>query len=297
MTAARSITPTRWQVWFLGARPKTLGAAFAPVLIGTAVTFPLASPVWWRAIAALVVAVALQVGVNYANDYSDGIRGTDDNRVGPLRITASGLASPRAVKRAALLAFSVAGVVGAALSLAVDWRLLGVGALSVLAAWGYTGGKNPYGYRGLGELVVLAFFGFVATCGSAYVQVERVPLAALFASLVVGLLACAILLVNNIRDIPTDTVHNKRTLAVRLGASRAIWLFRGCVIGSFIALCAIGTQSPLALVGLLAFPLAAVPLRLVRRDASPSQLIRALITVNRLEVLVALLATVGLAFS
>ena len=184
--------PTGIALWVAGARPRTLGAAVAPVIVGTCAAVPDADGViWWRAALALLVALALQVGVNYANDYSDGVRGTDKNRAGPLRLTASGLASPRAVRTAAMVSFAVAAVAGLVLALVVDPWLLLLGAGAIAAAALYTGGPKPYGYLGLGELMVLAFFGFAATVGSAFVQLERVPGAAWWGSLTVGLLACA----------------------------------------------------------------------------------------------------------
>src|ERR1700704_153977 len=222
--------------WVQGARPRTLGAAISPVLVGTAAAYADAERViWWRAGAALVVALALQVGVNYANDYSDGVRGADADRVGPLRLTASRVAAPAAVRNAALIAFAVAAAAGLGLAIAVDLRLLVVGVVAISAAALYTGGPRPYGYSGLGELSVLVFFGVVATAGSAYVQLERVPATAWWGSLAVGLLACAVLLANNIRDVDTDRAAGKRTLAVRIGARRARALFVGCVAGAFVA--------------------------------------------------------------
>src|SRR3954469_25749709 len=203
--------------WVAGARPRTLPAAIVPVLVGTAVASAQGDVIWWRAGLAMVVALAIQVGTNYANDYHDGIRGTDDVRVGPVRLVASGLAAPAAVKRAAVLAFAVAGVAGLALAAATTWWLLVVGAISFAAGWLYTGGPRPYGYYGLGELFVFIFFGVVATTGSAYVHLERITGLALLASVPVGLLATALLVVNNLRDIPTDATSGKRTLAVRIG--------------------------------------------------------------------------------
>ncbi len=218
--------------WLAGARPRTLPAAVAPVLAGTGVAAYDAEAVWWKALLALVVALALQVGVNYANDYSDGIRGTDDDRVGPLRLVGSGLASPRAVKLAAFAAFGVAGVAGLVLAATTAWWLVAVGLLAILAAWFYTGGSTPYGYHGLGEVMVFVFFGLVAVLGTTYVQTEAFAWAALYAAVGIGALACAILVVNNLRDIPTDAEVGKRTLAVRLGAERTRGLYALLVLAA-----------------------------------------------------------------
>ena len=290
--------PTGIALWVAGARPRTLGAAVAPVIVGTCAAVPDADGViWWRAALALLVALALQVGVNYANDYSDGVRGTDKNRAGPLRLTASGLASPRAVRTAAMVSFAVAAVAGLVLALVVDPWLLLLGAGAIAAAALYTGGPKPYGYLGLGELMVLAFFGFAATVGSAYVQLERVPGAAWWGSLAVGLLACAILLANNIRDVPTDTVAGKRTLAVRVGAPTARRLFAACYVGAFGSVVAIAVTQPWALLALAALPLAVTPVRLVLTRSDPPSLIAALVATSRLEVIVAVLLGAGLCLS
>ena len=208
--------------WFLGVRPWTLPASAVPVLVGTGAAAAYGHAIWWRALLAGVVAVSLQVGVNYANDYSDGVRGTDAVRVGPLRLVASGTATPGAVKRAALLAFVVAGIAGLALAAVAGWWLLAVGAACVAAAWLYTGGPRPYGYVGLGEVAVFAFFGVVATVGTAYVQTEKVTGLELLTALPVGLLAVSLLVVNNLRDIPGDTAAGKRTLAVRSRRPRPV---------------------------------------------------------------------------
>jgi 1,4-dihydroxy-2-naphthoate polyprenyltransferase len=281
--------------WVAGARPRTLGAALSPVIVGTAAAYADADTfIWWRAVAALVVALALQVGVNYANDYSDGVRGTDTKRAGPLRLTASGVAAPAAVRNAAALAFGVAAVVGLALAIAVDLRLVVVGAIAIAAAVLYTGGPRPYGYSGLGELAVLVFFGFVATAGSAYVQLERVPTAAWWGAVAVGLLACAILLANNIRDIDTDRVTGKRTLPVLIGAPAARGLFVGCVAGAFAAIAAVGVLFPPALIALAALPLAVQPVRLVLTRRDPLSLVAALVGTARLEVVVSVLLALGL---
>ena len=206
--------------WFAGARPRTLPAAISPVLAGTGVAVYDDAAVWWKAVLALVVSLALQVGVNYANDYSDGIRGTDADRVGPMRLVGSGTATPGAVKRAAFLAFGVAAVAGLVLAASTAWWLVVVGALCVLAAWFYTGGSKPYGYLGLGELMVFVFFGLVAVIGTSYVQTQRWDLPEVYAGVGIGAIACAILVANNLRDIPTDRGSGKITLAVRLGDER-----------------------------------------------------------------------------
>ena len=225
--------------WVAGARPRTLPAAVVPVAVGTACAVGQVPGglIWWRAAAAMVVALALQVATNYANDYSDGIRGTDadERRVGPVRLVGQGLAAPAAVKRAAFVAFGVAGVAGAALAVAVGPELLVVGALSMLAGWFYTGGPRPYGYAGFGELFVFVFFGVVATAGSAYVQTGHLTGLALGASVPVGCLATALLVVNNLRDIPGDTVAGKRTLAVRLGDARTRVLYTALMVAPFVA--------------------------------------------------------------
>jgi 1,4-dihydroxy-2-naphthoate polyprenyltransferase len=282
-------------VWVMGARPRTLVAAVCPVVAGTAAAAAEGPVVAWRALAALIVALALQIAVNYANDYSDGLRGTDTpGRLGPARLTATGLAPPAAVRRAAAAAFAVAAVAGLALAVAVDLRLLLVGVAAMAAAVLYTGGPRPYGYAGFGELAVLVFFGVVATCGSAYVQLERVPGAAVAASVVVGLGAVAILLANNVRDVDGDRLAGKRTLAVRLGRARARDLFTAVVAGMFVAAGLLGLARPPVLITLAAVPLAVAPVRLVRsRDDGPG-LIAALGATARLQLAVSLLLAAGL---
>jgi 1,4-dihydroxy-2-naphthoate octaprenyltransferase len=236
--------------WLEGARPRTLPAAIAPVAAGTGAAAAVDRFDLGHALLALLVAVALQVGVNYANDYSDGIRGTDADRVGPLRLVGSGVASPSAVKRAALLAFAVGSVAGLVLALLVAWWLVLVGVACLLGAWYYTGGSSPYGYRGLGEVSVFVFFGLVATVGTTYVQAERVTTASVLAGIGCGALACAILVANNLRDIPTDREAGKRTLAVRLGDRRTRLLYVGLVFVAYAVVALVALQHLVALIAL-----------------------------------------------
>nr|WP_221199956.1 1,4-dihydroxy-2-naphthoate polyprenyltransferase [Nocardioides soli] len=281
--------------WLAGARPRTLPAAVSPVLAGTGVAAYVDSVVWWKALLALVVALALQVAVNYANDYSDGIRGTDADRVGPMRLVGSGVASPAAVKRAAFLAFGVAAVAGLALAATTAWWLVAVGLVSVLAAWFYTGGSRPYGYLGLGEVMVFVFFGLVAVIGTTYVQTETWEWAALAAAVGVGALACAILVANNLRDIPTDTVTGKRTLAVVLGDRRTRRLYAALVAAAAAAVVGVAAlTSWCALIG-LGFLLLALPAtRTVLGGATGPGLIRVLQQTGQAELLWAVLVAAAL---
>jgi 1,4-dihydroxy-2-naphthoate octaprenyltransferase len=236
--------------WLEGARPRTLPAAIAPVAAGTGAAAAADGFDLGRALLALLVAVALQVGVNYANDYSDGVRGTDADRVGPLRLVGSGVAAPATVKRAALLAFAVGAVAGLVLALLVAWWLVLVGAACLLGAWYYTGGRSPYGYRGLGEISVFVFFGLVATVGTTYVQAEELTAASVLAGVGCGALACAILVANNLRDIPTDEAAGKRTLAVRLGDRRTRLLYVGLVFAAYAVVVLIALRHLVVLVAL-----------------------------------------------
>jgi 1,4-dihydroxy-2-naphthoate polyprenyltransferase len=281
-------------LWYQGARPKTLGAAISPVLVGTAAG-SLDGPIDWpRAAAAAAVALALQVGVNFANDYSDGVRGTDAQRRGPVRLTATGLASPRSVRNAAMFAFAFAAVVGAVLSLVVTPWLLLVGVAAIAAAVTYTGGPKPYGYIGLGEVMVLVFFGFVATVGSAYVQHATLPGVAWVAALAAGLPACGILLANNVRDVDTDRVTGKRTVAVRIGAARARMLYVVCIAGAIVAVVACGAFVPSALLAVLALPLAIAPVRAMLTRHDPPGLIAALVGTVRFQLALCVLLAIGL---
>lgn len=286
-------------IWIQGARPRTLGAAVAPVAVGTAVALDDGAISWPRAVAALVVALALQVATNFANDLSDGRRGLDGpDRVGPIRLVGSGLASEGAVKRAMLLSFGVALVVGGALALAVGPELLVVGVLCVAAGWGYTGGNNPYGYRAMGELSVFLFFGLVATAGSTYVQTRDVAPLALVLGSSIGLIASALLVVNNLRDRAADERMGKRTLAVRLGDQRTRLLYNGSLAGAglLVIVAALGRGWPI-LLGLVVSPLGFQAIRKVRGGASGPELIEVLGITGRILLGGGLALAIGVALA
>jgi 1,4-dihydroxy-2-naphthoate polyprenyltransferase len=294
----RTTGPQGWRAWVAGARPRTLPAAVVPVLVGTACAAGRTDVVAWRALAAGVVALALQVGTNYANDYSDGVRGTDsaERRVGPVRLVGSGLKSPSSVKKAALLSFLVAGLAGLGLAAAVGPELIVVGAAAIAAGWFYTGGSHPYGYLGLGELFVFVFFGVVATAGSAYVQEESLSWLALGASVPVGFLATALLVVNNLRDIPGDTVSGKRTLAVRLGDMRTRWLYVGLLVGAVVMVPIVAGlgERPAAAAALAAVPLARRPVIEVLGGARGPALIPVLGATGQVQLAFGVLLAAGL---
>jgi 1,4-dihydroxy-2-naphthoate octaprenyltransferase len=285
-------------LWVAGARPRTLPASIVPVLVGTACAAGEVDVIAWRAGAAIVVSLALQVGTNYANDYSDGVRGTDsdERRVGPVRLVGQGLKPPSAVKRAALLAFGVAAAAGVALAAAVGWELLAVGAAAIAAGWFYTGGRHPYGYYGFGELFVFVFFGVVATLGSAYVQQESLAALPAVASVPVGLLATALLVVNNLRDIPGDTASGKRTLAVRIGDQRTRTLYVALLVGAVVAvpLVAGGFGRPAAAAALVAVVLARQPVLSVLEGARGPALIPVLGATGRVQLVFGALLAAGL---
>ena len=283
------------KTWVAGARPRTLPAAIVPVVVGTGVAIGYHRFSAWRAVLALVVALALQIGVNYANDYSDGIRGTDEVRVGPVRLVAGRLATPKHVLAAALASFAVAGLAGLVLAAVTSWWLLLVGLAAVAAAWFYTGGSRPYGYRALGEVSVFVFFGLVAVAGTAYVQMRYFSWLAITAAVPVGLLACALLVINNLRDIPTDSQTGKRTLAVVLGERRTRVLYVDCMLLPFCVAIALAPASPLSLLALAALPFAFVPVRAVLRGAAGRGLIVALGQTGRLQLAFGALFTLGLA--
>ncbi|MEV0249173.1 1,4-dihydroxy-2-naphthoate polyprenyltransferase [Nocardia sp. NPDC050712] len=242
--------------WIEGARPRTLPNAIAPVLAGTGAAAALDGFVWWKAVLALLVSLALIVGVNFANDYSDGIRGTDDERVGPLRLVGSKLASPAAVKNAAIGSLALGAVLGLVLAATTAWWLLLVGVACLAGAWFYTGGSKPYGYSGFGEIAVFVFFGLIAVLGTEFVQAERVDWVGLVLAVGVGAFSSAVLVANNLRDIPTDTESGKTTLAVKLGDPRTRTLHLVLLAVPFVATLALVAATPFALVGLLAAPLA-----------------------------------------
>ncbi|MFZ9425843.1 MAG: 1,4-dihydroxy-2-naphthoate polyprenyltransferase [Ilumatobacteraceae bacterium] len=280
--------------WLVGARVRTLPAAVVPVAVGAGVAVGEPSANWWRVVLAGVVSLMLQVGVNYANDYSDGIRGTDDVRVGPARLVGGGLASAQSVKVAALVSFLVAAVAGLVLAIVTSWWLLLVGAMSILAGWFYTGGKHPYGYMGFGELFVFVFFGLVATVGSTYVIVESIPALAWQMGVAVGALACALLVTNNLRDIPTDQMVGKRTLAVRLGDVRTRALYGSLVIGGVVVGVAAAWSRPSMLAVAIVLPLASRPVNVVRRGAKGPELIAVLGATGKVQMAFGLVATVAL---
>jgi 1,4-dihydroxy-2-naphthoate octaprenyltransferase len=281
--------------WLAGTRPRTLPAAVVPVLIGSGVAAGYRDFVLWHAVVALFVALALQVGVNFANDYSDGIRGSDAQRVGPVRLTASGLARPRQVLAAALICFFAAGVAGLVLAAFSSWWVLLFGAAAIAAAWFYTGGNKPYGYSGFGELSVFVFFGLGAVAGTAFVQMSRLSWLALAAAVPAGLLSCALLMVNNLRDIRTDTIAGKRTLAVIIGDARSRVGYVLCLLVPFAVAVGVAVLRPLTVLALLALPLTAAPVRAVRGGATGPALIRTLGQTGRVQLVFGILFTIGLA--
>ncbi len=294
--------------WIEGARPRTLPAAIAPVLIGTPIAYvelhASTNGITWssfvvRALLALIVALALQIGVNYSNDYSDGIRGTDEVRVGPVRLVGQRLASPRSVKFAAFGCFGIAALGGLTLVLLTGkWWLILVGLAAIVAAWFYTGGKHPYGYAGLGELFVFIFFGLVAVTGSTYVQTLNLSPLAVLGGIASGLLSVAILIVNNLRDIPTDRLSGKRTLAVRIGDPATRNLYSLTIIAPFALAVLIALSGYLAAIAALAaLPLAIAPLRIVRSGKQGRELIPALAGTGKLLLAYAVLLSLGLVIS
>ena len=277
--------------WVLGARPRTLPAAIAPVVVASALAGPDFN--WFRAALALKVGVWLQIGVNYANDYSDGVKGTDENRIGPIRLVASGLASAKAVKNAAFISFAIASVAGLWLSLLTSPVLILIGILAIAAAWGYTGGKNPYGYSGLGEVSVFTFFGLVATMGTYYAQTGKITALSFIVAIPMGALSCAILEINNIRDRPQDELVGKRTLAVRLGDVNARRGFVSLLVLAHVA--AVATLIPTALLTLLVAPMSYSISKLVLSGVSGKDLIPVLGRTGKLQLMFAIVFALALA--
>ena len=286
-------------LWIKGARPKTLPAAVAPVLVGSACAFLESSvaQVWGNSFLALIVSLALQVAVNFANDYSDGIRGTDLDRVGPMRLVGSGAKQPIEVKRAALVAFSIAAVFGFWLAAVTSWWLLVVGVACIAAGWFYTGGSKPYGYYGFGELFVFIFFGVVATTGTTFVITQTVTPTSIVASIAVGCLACALLVINNLRDIPGDTLAGKKTLAVRLGDKQTRRMYFAMLAITALATIQMAIDRPTVFIGLFGL-LAAIPaIRKVAQGALGIELISVLGATGRTQMLTALTLSIGLALA
>ncbi len=276
---------SRARIWIVGARPRTLPAAISPVLVGTSlIRRDHHSINFANALLALLVSLLLQIAVNYSNDYSDGIRGTDNARVGPIRLVASGLATPRAVKEAAFICFASSAAFGSILAIRTSWWLILVGLASILAAWNYTGGTKPYGYSGFGEISVFLFFGLIATIGSYFVQSHRISWASLLVSLPVGSLSCSLLAINNLRDLPKDSLVGKKTLAVRLGDKRARVMFIALLALADVAALVATLITPWALITLLFLPMSANIAKGVRAGASGAKLIPILGQVGKLQL-------------
>jgi 1,4-dihydroxy-2-naphthoate polyprenyltransferase len=294
MNNAMSSPDLGWKKWVVGSRPRTLPAAVVPVMVGAACSSA-DSPVWWRVSLALIVSLALQVGVNYANDYSDGIKGTDNDRVGPLRLVGSGVASASSVKRAAFIAFGIAGIAGLSLAVMTTMWLLVVGACAIAAAWTYTGGPRPYGYAGLGEVFVFVFFGVVATVGTQYVLSETLTAAGWIASIAVGAYACALLVVNNLRDIPGDTEVGKRTLAVKMGDIRTRQFFGVLIVLAAVSIVWVGViTQPFAMFGLVGVIATRPALNDIAKGLKGRALIPVLGAVGRAQLILAITFTAGI---
>lgn len=288
------------RVWIAGSRPKTLPAAIVPVAVGYATVVARADESMTRiqnVVLALIVSLALQVGVNFANDYSDGVKGTDSRRVGPLRLVGSGLVPAPAVKRAAYLSFVVAALAGLAIAATTSWWLIAVGVVSIVAAWTYTGGPSPYGYLGFGELFVFVFFGVVATLGTTYAVSERVEAIDVVSSCVVGALAVGLLIVNNLRDIPTDAQAGKKTLAVRIGDRMTRWVYCAVIVLSAVGVASLASQRPWSGIALAGYVFAYSPVSRVVRGARGAELIPVLGGTARVQLVVGMLLAFGLVAS
>jgi 1,4-dihydroxy-2-naphthoate polyprenyltransferase len=286
-------------IWLQGARPRTLPAAVVPVLVGAGAAVGGAAAItWWKVVAALVVSLALQVGVNYANDYSDGVRGTDAVRVGPMRLVGSGAASPDAVKKVALAAFGVAAAIGFSLAATTNWWILGVGAAALAAGWFYTGGPRPYGYLGLGEVFVFVFFGLVATVGTTYVAISEITAVSIIAGIGVGAVACALLVINNLRDLPRDAQVGKRTLAVRMGEAATRWFYVSLILlAGVVAVVLTAVAGPFTLLSLGAAPFGWMAIRPVRAGAQGQELIAVLGATGKFQLVYGVLLASGIAIT
>jgi 1,4-dihydroxy-2-naphthoate octaprenyltransferase len=271
--------------WILGARPKTLPAVLSPIILGIAIGYH-ENKVFnlINAILVLIIGLALQIAVNYANDYSDGIKGSDTNRVGPIRLVGSGLASPQAVKRAAFIAIGIASIFGLYFASRTSWLLLLVGVLAIFATWGYTGGKNPYGYRGLGEVSVFIFFGLVATIGSSYGQSKNISWLPIIFSIAMGTFSCGILMANNIRDLPMDREVGKKTLAVRIGDSNSRKLVILFLITPYLILILASIKTPWLLIALITLIPTFKLIKIIRRQAVGKELIPVLAGVGKIQL-------------
>ncbi len=289
-----------WRKWILGARPKTLPAAIVPVLVGSAVALGYNKFSLIKSLAALIVSLSFQIAVNYANDYSDGIKGTDAFRIGPPRLVGGGFASPKSVKLAAQISIAIACVVGFFLSLAVNPALIVIGVLSIGAAWFYTGGSKPYGYFGMGEIFVFIFFGLIAVVGSTYVQIPNSSSAlwiSFLASIPVGFLSSALLVTNNFRDLESDRKTQKLTLAVRLGATGTKILYIALIVGSFLFALILGFIKPWVLLSFIALPIVRAPISKIVKSQDPNLLIKALGETARLQIVFGVLLSIGLAIN
>ena len=294
MTSAISSQPTGFNKWLVGGRPRTLPAAIAPVLVGTSLIHNDKRPInLLNGLAALLVSLLLQIAVNFSNDYSDGIRGTDENRVGPVRLVASGLATAKQVKAAAYLCFVFASISGLFLAFRTSWWLIALGLICIIAAWTYTGGAKPYGYFGFGEVSVFIFFGVVATVGSYFVQSEKITWQSFLVAVPIGTLSCAILAVNNLRDLPKDALAHKKTLAVRIGDRNARKMFVGLILIAHFSAALSAFISPWSLATIVFLPISAKICRNVISGAQGTALIPILGKVGKLQLLIA--ATLAIA--
>ncbi len=294
MTSDISSQPTGFSKWLAGARPRTLPAAIAPVLVGTSLIHNDKRPVnLLNGLAALLVSLLLQIAVNFSNDYSDGIRGTDENRVGPLRLVASGLATAKQVKTAAYLCFVLASISGLFLAYRTSWWLIALGFICIIAAWTYTGGARPYGYFGFGEISVFIFFGVIATVGSYFVQSEKITWRSFLVSIPIGALSCAILAVNNLRDLPKDALANKKTLAVRIGDKNARRMFVGLIVLAHLTALLAIFITPWSIATIIFLPISVKISQNVMNGAKGPTLIPVLGKVGKLQLMIA--ATLAIA--